>query len=119
MSFNTELQAICREVDGCLAAFVMSLDGISVAQEKRGATLDLETLLIELGAPLRQVIAALRAGEAGTLAEAVLASEKGVLLVRWLQEEYFVALYLSPQAILGRARYVLRRHTGALLRELS
>jgi|DewCreStandDraft_4_1066084.scaffolds.fasta_scaffold00303_35 predicted regulator of Ras-like GTPase activity (Roadblock/LC7/MglB family) len=119
MSFQSELQDICREMAGCRAAFVMSLDGISIAQEKRDPALDLETLLIELGAPLRQAIAALQAVEAGALTEAVFATEKGVLLVRWLREEYFVAMFCDPDAILGRARYVLRRHAGALLKELS
>jgi predicted regulator of Ras-like GTPase activity (Roadblock/LC7/MglB family) len=120
MSFSDELQGMSREVRGCRAAWVMDLDGIPVASQiSETSGPNVETLLVELAGPVRQAMQALRNVEAGNLQELILSSDRGCLLIRMLKDNHFVALFLGPGAATGQARYVLRRHTLSLLREMS
>ncbi len=119
MSFEEELEAICSSVDGARSAVLMSRDGISVAIHKldeRGP--DDETMLIELVASLNQAVSAAQASGAAPLSSVDLHTGIGTIIVRWLSEEYFVALMLNPGALDGHARYVLRIHSLALEKEL-
>ena len=119
MSFQSELEAICEEVPGCRTAWVMSLDGISVANHVVDAgELDMEAMLIELIGPLKQAIQVMQSVEAGDLATFEVASGEAKLLVRLLSEEYFVALVLKPDAIVGRGRFAVRLHSANLREEL-
>jgi predicted regulator of Ras-like GTPase activity (Roadblock/LC7/MglB family) len=117
--FTSELESLCAEVPGCQGAVVMSFDGISVAQHACGSDLDMETILIELSGALRQTMQAL-SGEAGDdLQEVVITSKQKCLLVRLLRDEYFVALFLAPESLVGKGRYALRLHSLPLIQELS
>ena len=120
MSFAEELEALCREVSGCQAALVMSLDGISVARHvSQDGSVDVETLLVELAGPLRMSLQALSRVDGGDLQELILGTAKGALLIRWLKDEYFVALFLAVDGLMGKARFALRRHGPTLIKELS
>lgn len=119
MSFQGELEAICAEVPGSQTATVMSLDGIAVANHSVAEpALDTEALFVELVGPLKQAISAMGAVDAGQLDVLELAARQGVVLVRMLSEEHFVSLLLAPDALVGRGRYALRRHSPSLRREL-
>ncbi len=117
--FTTELESLCASVPGCQGAVVMSFDGISVAQHTCGDDLDMETILIELSGPLRQTMEALTTAVGDDLQEVVITSKKKCLLVRLLRDEYFVALFLPPESLVGKGRYALRLHSLPLIQELS
>ena len=46
-------------------------------------------------------------------------AEKMITLIRVVNASYFVAFSLTPDANLGKARYMLRTRVPALLKELS
>jgi predicted regulator of Ras-like GTPase activity (Roadblock/LC7/MglB family) len=118
MSFEQELEAICNEVPGAQTAWVMSLDGISVANhDAKTNKLDAEILLIEMIGSLKQAFGALSSVSAGELNAMELVFGNGSLLVSLLNEEHFVALLLAPEALIGKGRYAIRRHTLALRKE--
>ena len=120
MDFAEELAAMCGEVSGCRTAWVMSFDGISVAshQEREGG-LDAEALLVELIGSLKTAAGAMGAVDAGDLDTIEMTTRKGTLLLNLLGEEYFVAMLLDPDALVGQGRYALRRHSLALKKELQ
>jgi predicted regulator of Ras-like GTPase activity (Roadblock/LC7/MglB family) len=120
MSFQEELEGMCKEVDGCQAALLMSLDGISVANHmSEDAGADAETFLIELAGPMKQAMQAVTSSQNTDLKEIVLSTEKGALIVRLLKDEYFAAMLMSAKGLIGKARYVLRAHSLSLIKELS
>jgi hypothetical protein len=53
------------------------------------------------------------------MGEVAIQSEKVTTLIRVLNGSYFVAFSMSPEANLGKARYMLRTRAPALLKELS
>ena len=57
--------------------------------------------------------------EAGNTAEVAIQAEKMITLIRVVNESYFVAFSMTPDANLGKARYMLRTRLPALLKELS
>ncbi len=119
MSFQSELEAICAEVPGSRTAVVMSLDGISVANHvQHDDGVDTEALLIELIGPLKQAAQVTRRVDVGSLASLEVATGELTLVMRLLNDEYFVALILSPEAVVGRGRYAVRAHSAALRAEL-
>ncbi len=121
MSFQDTLEKLCRDVPGARAAWVMSLDGISVAQHLAGGLgeADLEALLVELGSPLKNLRRGLELAQAGLVRALEVQTERGVVVLRMLNEEYFVALILAPGALLGRGRFEIRHHAVELARELG
>jgi predicted regulator of Ras-like GTPase activity (Roadblock/LC7/MglB family) len=124
MAFQESLSEVCERVPGARAAWVMSLDGISVAQHIVGPAggsgdgLDLEALLVEIGPPLKQLVRGVEQSRAGGLRCLELDTEHGAVLVRLLSEEYFLALVLEPGGLVGRGRFELRAHAPGLSREL-
>ena len=120
MSFQEELQAICKQVPGSHSAVVMNLDGLIVArQDESQAAPDIEILLIELTNSLKQALQAAESVEAGAVGEYSLSMDKGELIVRLLRDEHFVALLTEPGALVGRGRYALRVHSRSLIDELG
>jgi predicted regulator of Ras-like GTPase activity (Roadblock/LC7/MglB family) len=117
--FAKELESLCASVPGCQGAVVMSFDGISVAQHLCKDDLDVETILIELSGPIHQTMQALSEAAQDDLQEVVITSKKKCLLVRMLRDEYFVALFLAPEGLMGKGRYALRLHSQPLIKELS
>ena len=119
MSFFEQLEVMCAEVPGSRTAMVMGLDGIAVAtHQATNDDIDTESMLIELIGTMKQATSALKAVDAGDLSTLELTTKKGTLLVGILNEEHFVAMYLAPEALVGKGRYAMRRHRLALRKEL-
>jgi len=119
MSFQDELKSICDSSDRFLSAVIMNLDGLVVARhDARDVEVDIEVLLVELTASLKQALQALDGVEVGELSEFSLDFAKGSLVVRPLKDEHFVALLMAPGALTGKGRHALRIHKQPLVKEL-
>lgn len=55
----------------------------------------------------------------GKLQEVALTSESGICLLRFVNDDYFIAMVLSPEGNFGRGRYELRRAALLLEKELD
>jgi predicted regulator of Ras-like GTPase activity (Roadblock/LC7/MglB family) len=121
MSFQESLEQLCKTVPGARAAWVMSVDGITVAHHLEGGlgSADLEALLVELGGPIKALRNGLELAQAGVVRSLELQTELGIVVVRILNEEYFVALILAPGALVGRGRLEIRNRAVDLARELA
>lgn len=119
MDLQQELKNICREVAGCKAAVLMNLEGLVVMRHvEEDAGLDDEVLLIELTAALKQALGAVDNSGGGGLRELVLHFERGSLVVRFLEEDHFIAMLMEPAALSGKGRYVLRHRSRPLAQDL-
>jgi predicted regulator of Ras-like GTPase activity (Roadblock/LC7/MglB family) len=110
--FKETLQNVVSRTEGCLGALVMGTDGIAVekfwlpkATEKN---LDLAVAVAEYTSLMRNARRTNKELEVGDLKELNLVNEKGIFLMRLLNDDYFVALVLEPNGNIGRGRYELQ-----------
>ncbi len=115
--FKEALQKVVDAVDGGLAALLMGFDGIAVDQVTADG-FDIETLGMEFSVVLNDVRKAVLALDAGQTDEVAFRAEKVTVVVRMLNDEYFMALALKPEGNLGKGRYMLRLAAPTLLKEL-
>jgi predicted regulator of Ras-like GTPase activity (Roadblock/LC7/MglB family) len=116
--FRDSLQKLVERVEGGVAGILMGFDGISVEAYTRpqenlggglgGGSADIQTVGMELAHVIGQVRRAAELLEVGKLSEVTVRADKMVVLVRALNEEYFLAFALRPAGNFGKARYVLR-----------
>ena len=120
MSFEQELRGMCEETPGSRAAAVMSVDGFSVVRYVQDpGTFDIEVLFVEMSVVFKTVRTGMAAGEGGEPTTFEVESEQGTVLIRTLSDEYFVSMFLSPEAVVGRGRYAMRHHWLPLVKELE
>ena len=118
--FQAVLKEIVDGTDGGLSTLVMDSEGIAVdSYSKPGAPFDITNVGIEFGVVLKSIQRAAQSLEAGQAAEVAIQAEKMITLIRVVNASYFVAFSMSPDANLGKARYMLRTRVPALLKELS
>ncbi|MDD2556981.1 MAG: roadblock/LC7 domain-containing protein [Desulfuromonas sp.] len=114
--FKPILQSILDESSGALGVFLLGDDGIVIEQARTSHTAADEqlTLVVELAAGIKNIRQTADVLEAGALNEVVIHYEKLSLLVHILTDEYFVVLFLKPDAISGKGSYLLKREAGRL-----
>jgi predicted regulator of Ras-like GTPase activity (Roadblock/LC7/MglB family) len=108
--FRESLQKLVERVDGGVAGILMGFDGISVEAYTRPAeaATDIQTVGMELAHVIGQVRRAAELLEVGQLSEVTVRADRLVVVVRALNDEYFLAFALRPDGNFGKARYVLR-----------
>jgi predicted regulator of Ras-like GTPase activity (Roadblock/LC7/MglB family) len=118
--FKSILREVVENTDGALASILMGFDGITVdsyAGDK--SQVDMETVGSEYSQVLTQIKQAAQMLEMGTANEVAVQAENMVTLMRLLNDEYFVALALTPQGNIGKGRFLLRLQAGKLLETLA
>ena len=111
--FRDSLQRMVDRLSGGVAGILMGFDGISVESytkdSKDGAqSLDIQTIGMELAHTVLQMRKATANLEVGQLRELTLKADNLVILVYLLNEEYFIACALKPEASFGKARYLMK-----------
>ena len=111
--FRDNLQRMVDRLSGGVAGILMGFDGISVESYTKDAkdgqeSLDIQTVGMELAHTLLQMRKATENLEVGQLRELTLKADNLVVLVYLLNEEYFVACALKPEASFGKARYLMK-----------
>jgi len=110
-------------VDGCeggLAGLLMGYDGIAVdSYLSEGAQSDIQSVGMEFSVILTQARNAVSLLGGGALREVAFKSEKMTVIVRLLNDEYFLALALEPDGNYGKGRYLLRSTAASILAELG
>jgi predicted regulator of Ras-like GTPase activity (Roadblock/LC7/MglB family) len=120
MNFREHCQHIVQSVPGATACVLMGFDGIPIDTfEAHPSTYDLPTLLTEYSAAaltLRHAEA--DQPESGGVRELVISTPSLTCVLRPLNEDYFLAVLLGPQAVAGKARYLMRMAAPELLYDL-
>jgi len=99
---------------------LMDFEGIPLeSYAKADAPFDIETVGAEVSVVVKAIQRASEMLEAGTTREVAFKSEKMVTLIRVLNDNYFVALTLSPDGNFGKGRFLLRVTAPKLLEELE
>jgi predicted regulator of Ras-like GTPase activity (Roadblock/LC7/MglB family) len=108
--FRENLQRMVDRLAGGVASILMGFDGISVdSYTKEGEEgIDIQTVGMELAHAVGQLRKAVDQLEVGHLHELTLKADKLVVLLHLLNDEYFIACAVKPEANFGKARYLLR-----------
>jgi predicted regulator of Ras-like GTPase activity (Roadblock/LC7/MglB family) len=108
--FRDSLQGMVDRLSGGVAGILMGFDGIAVdAYTKPGEeSLDIQTVGMELAHAVGSMRKAAEQLEVGQLNELTLKADKLVVFVYLINEEYFVACAVKPEASFGKARYLMR-----------
>lgn len=118
--FRDSLQHMLDRLDGGVAGILMGFDGISVESytKEREKGVDIQILGMELAHAIAQIRKAVGRLEVGALKEMTLKAEGLSVLVYLLNQEYFIACAVRPNANLGRARYLLQMLAPKILADL-
>ena len=120
--FRENIKKLVERLDGGVAAVLMGFDGISVDSFAKsgydGALPDIQTLAMEFAHLIAQARRTLQSLEAGPLEEFTLRAESLTLVVRVLNQEYFLACAVLPNGSVGKARYLMRMSAPVLRADL-
>jgi predicted regulator of Ras-like GTPase activity (Roadblock/LC7/MglB family) len=116
--FLDKLESAVGTVNGCEAVILMGFDGIPVDSFEANKEADIETVGMEFSVVLREVRKAAELLEAGDAEEMTIRTEKMSTVLRIVNDEYFLAMMLSPGGNLGKAKYMLRILGPELMKDL-
>ncbi|NIR13312.1 MAG: hypothetical protein GWN86_04920 [Desulfobacterales bacterium] len=108
MSFSEVLKEAVNRVDGAVSAMIIGLDGMPVEEYTRQKLLNLEDLSAESAQMMKDIDTAannLGLGEAG---EFSIISDLCGIIMRRINDEYYLALIITPEGNYGKGRFVLR-----------
>lgn len=118
MGFRERLEEICR-MEGAVVASLMGVDGIAIdTVTRQQGEWDVDLLLVELTQLFEQVRKVCEVLRTGGLNEVAIHADGLVILLRPVDEHYFLMLVLRPQGNSGQARYRLRLAAPKLRQEL-
>jgi predicted regulator of Ras-like GTPase activity (Roadblock/LC7/MglB family) len=116
--FKEAIRDVVEGTDGAIAGILMDFEGIPVESYAKGQAVDINAVGAEYSVILKSIQRATESLEAGGPREVAIQSEKGTTLIRILNDEYFLALALSPEGNFGKGRYLLRTTAPKLLEQL-
>ena len=119
--FREVLQDISDRTEGCLGSLIMGTDGIAVEKvwKPNVTEFQLDIAVAEYASLLRNVRRTNNEFGFGKLHEFTLSGENGIFILRFVSEDYFVAMVLSPEGNFGRGRFELSRAALLLEKELA
>ena len=116
--FTEHLKKVVDNVDGAIGSLIMGLDGIAVDSYVRDKDSDITTVGMEFSFILTQVRKAAQILEIGAVQEFAVKAEQMTLVLRMLNEEYFLALMLTHEGNFGKGRFLMRLAQPRLVAEL-
>ncbi len=117
--FRSILQGIVEEAEG-YSAVLMGYDGLAVEQYDRPAEVgDLTSFAVEYAHILKEMKDTLGVLNSGEIEELTVRTERFQIIIRTLNEEYFVILTMKANGNYGKGRYLLSRDLFRLREELQ
>lgn len=109
MDFKDILKDMVLRVDGGKAAVVMGFDGIPLEEYKKdGVETDIQIVGIEYAGIIKDMKHAAEILDGGQLAELSVVTSTGIIVVRCVNDDYFLMINLAFDGNLGKARYMLK-----------
>src|ERR1044071_8908412 len=99
--FKEAIRDVVEGTDGGIAGILMDFEGITVDSYVKGGSFDINAVGAEYSVILKSIQRATESLESGGPREISIQSEKVTTIIRIINEEYFLALTLSPDGNLG------------------
>jgi predicted regulator of Ras-like GTPase activity (Roadblock/LC7/MglB family) len=116
--FKEAIREVVEGTDGGLAGILMDFEGIAVDSYIKSDAMDINAVGAEYSVILKSIQRATESLEAGGPREVAIQSEKITTLIRILNEEYFLALTITPDGNFGKGRFLMRTAAPKLLEQL-
>jgi predicted regulator of Ras-like GTPase activity (Roadblock/LC7/MglB family) len=116
---NQGLEKILDNVEGALGAVLIGLDGLPIAEVTRKETLEISVLGAELTTLYKNALRAVTDLNFGNLQEVAVVTNSVAVISRAITNEYFLLLALSPEALIGKGRYQLRKSVDEFRKQLQ
>ena len=107
--FADRLESVSQKIEGTLALSLVAKDGIPVESVSRDPSLDLDLLAAELMSQIRAVSHNHQELSVGKVRHFSVTTDRFILMITALTEDYFLLLVLETGSNAGRARFELRR----------
>jgi predicted regulator of Ras-like GTPase activity (Roadblock/LC7/MglB family) len=108
MNFIEILEEIVGKVDGAVSAMIIAADGISVQEYVSERLIDLTGLGAEASAMIRDVALAAENLGLGEAREFSIISDICGIIMRKINDDYYIALIIRPDGNFGKGRFVLK-----------
>ena len=117
MSFGDILKNVVDGTEGALGALVVGLDGIPVDEYSLRSELDIQSMTVEYSSLIKEIEKGSQAVQLGSTKEVTVMAEKAMVMLRRLNDEYFIVLIIKPEGNFGKGRFLLRMSVPKLLKE--
>jgi predicted regulator of Ras-like GTPase activity (Roadblock/LC7/MglB family) len=108
MSFSDVLKETVEKVEGAVSAMIIASDGIPVDEYVSEKLIDLTGLGAEASAMIRDIGYAAENLGLGQAREFSIISDTCGIIMRKINDEYYLALIIKPEGNYGKGRYVLK-----------
>jgi len=118
--FSEILQRIVEETGGGIGAVLMGYDGIAIDQFfSPDEELDLHMVVVEYSNVLKEIRKTAEILSLGDMEEISIRTDRFIIVIRMLNEEYFVALVIARDGNFGKGRYLMTREGFNLIEALN
>jgi predicted regulator of Ras-like GTPase activity (Roadblock/LC7/MglB family) len=108
MDFLDVLKETVEKVDGAVASMIIASDGIAVQEYASERLIDLTGLGAEASAMIRDIGYAAENLGLGEAREFSIVSDTCGIIMRKINNDYYLALIIHPEGNFGKGRYVLK-----------
>ena len=108
MSFSEILKETVDKVDGAVSAMIIASDGIPVQEYIAERLIDLTGLGAEASAMIRDIGNAAENLGLGQAREFSIISDTCGIIMRKINDDYYLALVIKPEGNYGKGRFVLK-----------
>jgi len=118
--FSDILQRIVEETGGGIGAVLMGYDGIAIDQFfSPEEEVDLQMIVVEYSNVLKEIRKTAEILDLGDMEEISIRTDRFIIVIRVINEEYFIALIINRDGNFGKGRYLMTRESSNLLEALS
>ena len=118
--FSEILQRIVEETGGGIGAVLMGYDGIAIDQYfAPDEELDLQMVVVEYSNVLKEIRKTADILSLGDMEEISIRTDRFIIVIRVLNDEYFVALVINRDGNFGKGRYLMTREGYNLTEALN
>ncbi|NVN99819.1 MAG: roadblock/LC7 domain-containing protein [Geobacteraceae bacterium] len=119
MSYKESLKSLTENVGGGLAAIIMGYDGIPIEEYLVDSNqFDLQLLSVEYSNLLRDIRKTVDLLENGDMEEVLIATDQLKVLVRVINDQFFLVLVITTNGNYGKGRFLLSREALKLRYDL-
>lgn len=118
MVLNDVLKEVVEKVGGGVGAVIMGYDGISIDEYIKSEVPDVQLMAVEYANVLKEVKRTTEVLKSGDMEEIILTTGLSKIIIRALNDDFFIMLALDSGGNYGKGRYLLKRHAPKLLEEL-
>lgn len=117
MAFADILKEVVNGTEGALGALVVGVDGIPVEEFAIVQDMDLQSMTVEYSTLLKEIEKGSQSAQLGSTKEVTVIADRAMVMLRRLNDEYFMVLIIKPEGNFGKGRFLLRMSVPKILKE--